>query len=89
MVDSIQGNSRVNSVDLTNIQKLKKPVAQALGIFGFGTKSEVVSQNPIDKLSEKFSFKTPEYHKGIPQLEIKDSDYIPDEMFKENAYCEV
>ena len=68
MVDSIQGNSRVNSVDLTNIQKLKKPVAQALGIFGFGTKSE---------------------HKGIPQLEIKDSDYIPDEMFKENAYCEV
>ncbi len=90
MVDSIQGNGRVNAgIKLTNIEKLKNTMAPALGVFGFGNKVSAAESSAIDALAEKFNFNPPKYHKGIEQLVIKDADYIPDDVFKENAYCEV
>ena len=86
MVDGIQGNSRVDSIKLNNIQKLKKSMVPTFGIFGFGPKTQCPTQ--IDVLNDKFSFSTPKYHKGIGQLVIKDSDFIPDVTAKEQELCE-
>ena len=88
MVDSIQGNSRVNSVKISNIAKFKNTMAPALGLFGFGAKDNTV-KSPMARLEKMFNFDTPVYHRGIQQLSIKDSDFIPDKEFEDKKYCEV
>lgn len=92
MVDGIQGNGRVNSnIKLNNIEKLKNSIAAPLGVFGFGKAKETSYSGPVEALAAKFNFEAPKYPKGgiKENLVIKAEDYIQDDVFKENAYCEV
>ena len=95
MVDGINFNGKTGKIGgIKANNNIKAENKTRIGLFGFGNGSgkgvgferHVVPQD----LAAKFdSVSVPKYTKGIPQLEISDSDYIPDKVFEdENSYCE-
>lgn len=97
MVDGINFNN-INKLNNINNKKIIEQVntqTKKAGIFGDGFKNNTqhngIERNVIPQhLADKFAnVQTAKYNKNIPQLVIKDSDYIPDKEVKEKAFCEV
>ena len=89
MVDGIQGNRPIANVKAAGVEIQKNTLKDKLGLFGFGAAGKASDDSPIAQLSAKFNFEPPVYKKGVAQLVINDTDYIPDKPFVENAFCEV
>lgn len=95
MVDGINFNGKIGQINgINNTQVGKLNNTPKAGLFGDGFKNNntagiernVVPQHLADKFAD---VQIAKYNKNIPQLTIKDADYIPDGMFEEKVLCEV
>lgn len=94
MVHGVNGPNGINgniNIKLNNVDKSTGAINSTFG-DGFGSASGVSVERKIPGLEDlmaKFDFEPPKYTKNIPQLVIKDNDYIPDRSFVEEAFYEV
>ena len=94
MVHGVNGPNGINGdikIKLNNVDTSTGAINSTFG-DGFGSASGVSVERYIPGLEDlmaKFDFEPPKYTKNIPQLVIKDNDYIPDRPFVWGAFCEV